>query len=166
VRRTRTEEASKGFSAQLACISHRRSAASADRTVSASLRLVGLLNVSPWMRLRWPRPALSLSKGRRPCIHGPLCRFATKGGEECRLIMPFVVHPAPGDDVDCRSYGGGITASGDQSLITTHRRVRARLRGQVRGAFSRCLLRHRICAPNPVRCRTGMVVLQSLEGEP
>jgi hypothetical protein len=49
-----------------ACISHRLSAASPDRTVSAALRSVGLLTVSPWIRLspsrrllraggRWPR---------------------------------------------------------------------------------------------------------------
>jgi hypothetical protein len=39
----------------LARISHRLSAASTDRTVSAALRLVGLLTVSPRIRLRGPR---------------------------------------------------------------------------------------------------------------
>jgi hypothetical protein len=35
----------------------------------------------------WPRPALSLSKGRKPCIHCPLRRFATRAGAKCRLCM-------------------------------------------------------------------------------
>jgi SAM-dependent methyltransferase len=40
---------------RLACISHRLSAASPDTSAPAALRSVGLLNVSPWIRLRWPR---------------------------------------------------------------------------------------------------------------
>jgi hypothetical protein len=47
--------------------------------VSAALRSVGLLTVSPWIRLRWPRSqALQSSRVSRD-------RFVTKAGERCGL---------------------------------------------------------------------------------
>jgi hypothetical protein len=50
----------------LTCISHRLSAASAERTVSASSCLVGLLTVSPWIRLRAsPRQSRATPRRRR-----------------------------------------------------------------------------------------------------
>jgi hypothetical protein len=39
------------------------------------------------------------SKGRKPCIHSPLGRFATKAGEKCR---PTCQQPPPSRGVDAR----------------------------------------------------------------
>jgi hypothetical protein len=52
----------------LTCISHRLSVASPDTTAPATLRSVGLLNVSPRIRLRGPR-SQALHPPASPALH-------------------------------------------------------------------------------------------------
>jgi hypothetical protein len=79
--------ASTSAGAALACISRRLSAASPGMSAPATLRSLGPSRTAAQDEPPQPRPrlVLSLSKGRKPCIHRPLRRFATTVGEKRRL---------------------------------------------------------------------------------
>jgi hypothetical protein len=80
---------------RLTRIPHRLSAASADTTVPAALRSVGLLTVSPRIRLRWPR-SQALHPPPSPPLHPstPL-RTGDESRREMRVTrMTFLTDPA------------------------------------------------------------------------